>query len=207
MPSHAVSTSRSRQQGGLTIIMALVLVSVLGAAVFSLSRNVVRELSMGGTVIQGEKAAAAADAALDWAITWGQGHMNDAAYMPPLPRPPARTLLVTGINYSHVGCQHQHSLSRSSGPGISAMTIDNGWGGEPATQTYDIEVRFLGTGWGAGQAAGMTSDNNAASGNTKGGASSSSPVGWRILSTGYSTPVGTTQTYQSQREMIATFPY
>jgi hypothetical protein len=204
MPSHAVSTSRSCQQGGLTIIMALVLVSVLGAAVFSLSRNVVRELSMGGTVIQGEKAAAAADTALDWAITWGQGHMNDTAYMAAT-RTAGETNLVSGINSAMSGININTPIT-VLGAGDLGMKIDNAGAGT-TTQTYDIEVRFLGTGWGAGVASGMTSDNNAAAGNTKGGASSSTPVGWRILSTGYATPVGTSQTYQSQREMIATFPY
>jgi hypothetical protein len=32
-------------------------------------------------------------------------------------------------------------------------------------------------------------------------------VGWRALVTGKATPNGTSQTYQAQREVIATYPF
>jgi hypothetical protein len=200
------SPFQQRQQGGLTIIMALILVSVMGAATFGLSRNVVRELSMGGTMIQGEKAAAAADAGLDWVIIWGQGHVNNKAYTDATPATGQKTL-VDGINSAMSGVNIGDPIPISGDTDL-AMTMNNG-STTNARQTFDVELRYLGTGWGNSSIGGTggSSDNNAASGGTKGNNSSSTPVGWRILSTGKSTPSGTTQTYTSQREVIATFPF
>ena len=207
MPRSSAIPFQSRQQGGLTIIMALVLVSVLGAAVFSLSRNVVRELSMGGTVIQGEKAAAAADAGLDWVITWGQGHMKPADYGT-ASATGGEVALVTALNTIMAGTNMGVPVT-ITGATDPSRTISNG-GAAATTQTFDIQLQCLGAGWGnapAGGTGGLSSDNNAASGYKKGGQSTSTPVGWRILATGHATPVGTGQTYQAQRELIATFPY
>ena len=195
------------QQGGLTIVMALVLVAVMGAATFSLSRNVVRELSMGASVVQGEKAAAAADAGLDWVIVWGQGHMIDAAQFSSAGAVTGQLALVQGINSAMLGTNTGLPIT-ITGVSDTAMILNNG-GAASTTQSFDVELRYLGVGWGNAPigGAGGSSDNNAASGGTKGGLATSSPVGWRVLATGRATPMGTTQTYQSQRELIATFPY
>lgn len=64
------SGSLDRQRGGMTIVMALILLAVMSLAAFSLSRNAIRELSTTGHVIQGGKASEAADAGLDWFIVW-----------------------------------------------------------------------------------------------------------------------------------------
>ncbi len=195
------------QHGGLTIVMALVLVVVMGAATFSLSRNVVRELSMGASVVQGEKAAAAADAGLDWVIVWGQGHMIEAAQFTSAGAVSGQLLLVQGINGAMSGINTGLPIT-ISGLTDTAMLLNNA-GAATTPQSFDVELRYLGLGWGNAPLGGSggSSDNNAASGGTKGGLATSSPVGWRVLSTGRAIPTGTTQTYQSQRELIATFPY
>lgn len=203
----SVSFAR-RQEGGLTIIMALVLVGVLGAATFSLSRNVVREMSMGGNVMLGEKAAAAADAALDWVIVWSQGQVNSADYTAANPTT-GQTALVTGISNAMNGINTDVPIV-ISGASDAAMRIDNG-GAAGTTQTFDVEVRYLGPEWGHSPVggSGVSSDNNAASNYRHGGASSisSGAVGWRILATGKATPaVLASGTYQAQREVISTLP-
>ena len=199
------SSSRNAQKGGLTIIMALVLVSVLGAATFSLSRNVIRDLSMSGITIQGEKAAAAADAGLDWVLIWGQGHLDDAAYTNAGPAGGQKTL-VSGINSAMLGINTGDPIT-ILGASDSTMTV-NGTAAA-ATQNFDVELRFLGVGWGNAPigGAGGSSDNNPASGNKKGGVGTSTPVGWRALVTGNATPVSTSLIYQARRELVATYPY
>jgi hypothetical protein len=197
---------RTSQQGGLTIIMALVLVSVLGAAVFSLSRNVVRELSMGGTVIQGEKAAAAADAGLDWVIIWGQGYANPTQYGLALPST-GQSTLVTGLTSMMMGANTGTPLT-VLGAADPAMTLNNG-GAAKTTQTFDVELRYLGNQWGNSSQNGVggSSNNNSASGGNIGGLGGNGTIGWRILVTGSATPTSSlAQTYQAQRELIATYP-
>jgi len=205
MSTATVATFYQKQQGGMTIIMALVLVAVLGAATFSLSRNVVRELSMAGSVIQGEKAAAAADAGLDWVITWGQGHVSDADYSAASPTS-GQKALVDGINNQMLGIATGTPIT-IYGVSDTAMRMDNG-GAAAARQSFDVELRYLGKGWGNAPivGGGGSSDNTAASNDTKGNLASITPKGWRGLITGYATPTSTSQTYQAQREVIATFP-
>jgi hypothetical protein len=161
---------------------------------------------MSGTVIQGEKAASAADAGLDWVIIWGQGHVNDAQYVAATPTG-AQKLLVQGINDAMAGINTGAPIVLS-GASDATMRVNNVTTA-PSTQTFDVELRFLGVGWGNAPIGGSggSSDNNAASGNKKGGGGSSTPVGWRALVTGNATPRDTTQTYQAQREIVATYPF
>jgi len=198
--------SNQGQRGGMTIIMALVLVAVLGAATFSLSRNVVRELSMSGAVVQGEKAASAADAGLDWVLIWGQGHVSDAQYTAATPTG-GQTTLVQGINNAMAGINTGTPIV-ISGDTDPTMRVNN-LTSAATTQTFDVELRFLGVGWGNAPIGGPGGDSNnyGASGNKKAGSGSSTPVGWRALVTGKATPNGTSQTYQAQREVIATYPF
>lgn len=205
MSMNPITSFDKRQQGGMTIVMALVLVAVMGAATFSLSRNVVRELSMAGSVVQGEKAAAAADAGLDWVITWGQGHVNDADFQAASPTT-GQKALVDGINNQMLGINTGTPIT-IYGVSDAAMKMDNA-GVATAKQSFDVELRYLGKGWGNAPIAGTggNSDNNAASGDKKGGVSSITPKGWRAIVTGYATPASTTQTYQAQREVVATYP-
>ena len=195
---------RPSEQGGLTILLALILVSVMGAATFSMSRNVIRELSMGGTVVQGEKASAAADAGLDWVVVWGQGYLNSLSYAGASPTG-GQSTLVTSLTSAMSGVNTGLPITIAAGTD-STMTLNNG-GSANSTQQFDLELRYLGPGWGNSSTGGASSDNNAASGYKKGGAGASNAVGWRVLATGKATPTAPlAQTYQAQRELIATFP-
>ncbi len=200
MTPDCASLFRSRQQGGLTIIMALVLVAVMGAATFSLSRNAIRELSMAGTIIQGNKAAAAADAGLDWVIIWGQGGVKLADFTAAAPAVRELYLLNSMKNTlaSTIGYPAVTILAGND----AAMTL-NQEGAAKTRQDFDIEYRYLGT-LPAGRTGGGTSDNSGASGGTKVGGASGDYF-WRFLATGRATPENA-QTYQSQRELVATLP-
>jgi len=197
MPIRPIS-SRTEQQGGLTIVMALVLVGVMGAATFSLSRNAIRELSMAGTIIQGNKAAAAADAGLDWTITWGQGGVKFSDFTAASPAA-SQIYFLAGLKQS-LDPVLGHPILNLSGSGKPAMSM-----GTVATtdQNFDLEVRFLGN-LAAGRASGGSSNNSGASGDTKVDAAKGDFV-WRVLSTGHATPKDA-QTYQAQRELVVSVP-
>lgn len=196
----APTSFRSRQQGGLTIIMALVLVGVMGAATFSLSRNAIRELSMAGTIVQGNKAAAAADAGLDWVIIWGQGAVNEASFNSATPSAKEKAFLKM-IKDTIASSTGYPAVTIASG-GDASMTLDQ-VGTAKTRQEFDIEARFLGT-LPVGRTGGGSSDNSGASGGTKVGGATGEYF-WRFLSTGRATPTGAA-TFQSQRELVATLP-
>lgn len=62
--------SRDAERGGITIVVALVLIVLMSLAAFSMSRNAIRQLASSGSILQGGKATEAADAGLDWFIVW-----------------------------------------------------------------------------------------------------------------------------------------
>lgn len=199
---HATTASfRTRQQGGLTIIMALVLVGVMGAATFSLSRNAIRELSMAGTLIQGEKAAAAADAGLDWVIIWGQGGVNQAAFVAAGPKA-SQVYLLAGIKSTLASSTGLYPPIELLGSGVPAMSLNQSTTAN-TDQNFDIKFWFLGA-LPMARSGGGSTDNSGASGNTK-VSSATGDYFWRVVSTGHATPKNGL-TYQSQREMIATLP-
>lgn len=199
LPEHLPSF-RARQRGGLTIIMALVLVGVLGAATFSLSRSAIRELSMAGTIIQGNKASAAADAGLDWVITWGQGYVSPADFTAAGGGASTTQMVFLTALKDNINLNYQ--VKTLNGGSVPSMTLNRG-GAANTDQNFDLEVRFLGP-LPAGSLGGGSSNNNAASGNTNpmSGAGIDG-YAWRILATGHATPKDG-QTYQAQRELVAT---
>jgi hypothetical protein len=201
MPTPTLSSSQTKQQGGLTIVMALVLVAVMGAASFSLSRNAIRELSMAGTVVQGGKAGASADAGLDWVIIWAQGGVNQSDYTAAGPASGQLTLLqnMKDTLASTTG----YPATIISGVGDSAMKINSSTSA-PSDQDFDIETRYLGT-LPPSRTGGGSSDNSGASGGTKVSGSSGDYL-WRMVATGRATPKGSSLTYTAQRELVATLP-
>lgn len=59
-----------RERGGITILLALILLSVMTVAAFGLSRNTLREIAITGNESIGRKAFESADSGVDWTITW-----------------------------------------------------------------------------------------------------------------------------------------
>lgn len=70
MTTRAYQT-RTGEQGGIAILVALILLSIMSVAAFGLSRNALREIAITGNETVGRKAFEAADSGLDWVITWG----------------------------------------------------------------------------------------------------------------------------------------
>lgn len=71
--------ARSGEQGGVTILVTLVLLVLLSMAAFSLGRSVIRETSIAGSLARSAKATAAADAGLDWFMVWGDNYAPTGA--------------------------------------------------------------------------------------------------------------------------------
>lgn len=62
---------RSGERGGMTILLALILLSAMTVGALALSQNSLREISITGNEATGRKSFEVADAGLDWVITWG----------------------------------------------------------------------------------------------------------------------------------------
>ncbi|WP_243324547.1 hypothetical protein [Geothrix sp. SG200] len=65
---------RNREKGGIAILLALVLLTLMGAMIFGLGRDSLREISITGNESLGRKASEAADSGIDWTIMWGLGN-------------------------------------------------------------------------------------------------------------------------------------
>lgn len=61
---------RSTEAGGIVILLALILLSIMTVAAIGVSQGALREAAITGNESTGRKASEAADAGIDWAITW-----------------------------------------------------------------------------------------------------------------------------------------
>ncbi len=214
------------QRGGMTIVMALVLLVVMSLAAFSLSRNAIRELTTSGHIIQGDKAAEAADAGLDWYLVWSLPANTTLAYATTASignNALAKALTdLTALDWhtqlANDGLLLSTSSSRSwdraalvtSQEGQTAdnqMVFDNtatsavyqakNSGGSPVVQRFDLQIRWLGK------------DDLALTGTANSTNGSGNNYLWQVISTGYAAvPLGGSNylRYQQRRELFLTAP-
>jgi Tfp pilus assembly protein PilX len=64
------SLRRTGEKGGITILLALILLVLMTTAAFQVSHSTLREIAMSGNESTGRKSTEAADAGIDWVITW-----------------------------------------------------------------------------------------------------------------------------------------
>lgn len=67
-------STRRHERGGIAILLALVLLTLMGAMIFGLGRDSLREIAMTGNESIGRKAAEAADSGIDWTVMWALGN-------------------------------------------------------------------------------------------------------------------------------------
>jgi hypothetical protein len=217
----------ARQRGGMTIVMALVLLAIMSLAAFSLSRNAIRELSTTGHLIQGDKAAEASDAGLDWFIVWSHPDNMTLAYATPgavgnqslakamndLKAPNwYDALQADGLLANSARTWDMAALvtSQETQTASNDMVFDNtnsaavfqatNSGGSPVVQRFDLQVRFLGF-----QPGTLTGGGGGASGGTSQAALSTQDTLWQVVSTGFAAvPIGGGNylRYQQRRELI-----
>jgi hypothetical protein len=75
-------TGGGRQRGGAAILVAFALLTLMAGAALATSRNVARELALGGAAVAGAKAAAAADSGLAWFRAWHEAGGEEARAFP-----------------------------------------------------------------------------------------------------------------------------
>lgn len=77
--------NRAGEQGGIVILVCLMLVALLSVTAFTVSQNVMRETAITGNVLQAGRADTAANAGLDWMLVWlEKGVTEGTTGMPPL---------------------------------------------------------------------------------------------------------------------------
>ena len=208
---------RRRQQGGATIIVALILTTVMGAAAFGLARSSMRELSITGSLVQGTKADKAADAGLDWFITWShpdnvlanEGGNNGQGLLASTLVGLKRTDFLSYSYPSEVSLDTTRTWDRCAtitspvtGGATNDMVFDttgalvkqNASGGNPVIQKFDLVIRFLGEhgGGSAGDPSGGT-DTRAAG--TK-------DLLWQVTSRGSANIPGSGISFMQSREAV-----
>ena len=231
MPRLYPSSPRAAQQGGITIIVALVLIVVMSLAAFSLSRNSIREMATAGNVIQGTKASAAADAGLDWFVVWSHpdnvaqalgspgsvGNYKLAQAITDIKKPDWYTALSNDNLLASTASNRTWDMaalvsSQESQVASNDMVFDNtsnttvlqskNNSGNPIIQRFDLQVRFLGF-----QPITLTGGGGNASGGTNPNAVASQDTTWQVISTGNAAvPLGggNYMRFQQRREMVGT---
>lgn len=76
IPRPIMQRSLRREAGGITIIVALMLLSLLTVVAFGLSRGSFREVITAGTVRQGQEVRNLADSGLEWGVYWVTPEVN-----------------------------------------------------------------------------------------------------------------------------------
>lgn len=72
---------QASERGGIVIMACFMIIVFLSLTVFTLSRNVIRETAITGSVIQAGRSESAADAGIDWYLTWAQPNAKGAGQM------------------------------------------------------------------------------------------------------------------------------
>jgi hypothetical protein len=222
---------RASERGGVTIIIALVLIVLMSLAAFSLSRNSIRELATSGSIIQGGKASAAADAGLDWFVVWSHpdnvvlslastgavGNNALAKAITDIKRPNWYSALSSDGLLASTASNRTWDMaalvkSQESQMTTNEMVFDNSANatvlqsknntGNPVVQSFNLQVRFLGF-----QPITLTGGGGNASGGTSQAANGNQDTAWQVVSIGNAAvPIGGGNylRYQQRREMIGT---
>lgn len=158
--NHSAFTRR-RQSGGITILLALTLLAVMGSMAFGLSRNSLREIAITGNESTGRKAAEASEAGMDWGVMWMLGNgitteqlaINAAVknLVRAIDDPTQRvlgtdaTLSVTGTGtLSPNGYLRSYIYPASSSSDMYLSTSGLSQTTSQARESFNLEVRYLG---------------------------------------------------------------
>lgn len=135
MPT-STSAIRSTERGGITIVLALILLSAMTVGALALSQNSLREIGITGNETTGRKAFETADAGLDWVITWGGPNV-------PAQTEPARQALQTGMTKVLDAIDRQDMAGTLVGSKDATLnTLGDGYI-SPTNGTYRVYVSSL----------------------------------------------------------------
>lgn len=195
---------RSREQGGIVIIVALMMLALLAVSAFGFSRTVVRQIGISGNVFQAGRADAAADAGLDWFLAWE----GDSQKVTPTGTPSGQAKnLIDSINSTYAtGLDLGRDLSSTSYPLAWKATVGtpNGLVMQGAnvdgsmTQAFDLRLVCLGKDDGGQSGGGETTRGNP-SGGTNVKTNTQQLYAWEVTSTGQALLPGDSWRFQSIR--------
>lgn len=208
------------QQGGMTILLALILLSMMSMAAIGIASTSIRELTTTGTVLQGDKAAEAADAGLDWAVVWAHpsnqeivaGSSKAAGALANAlraARSEGKETLTNGnewISGSDAGAvvmKSSEASAATSGMAFNtadALVAQNQASGNKIIQRFDLQVRYLGA-----TTVNLTTGDPQASGGTDSMSRGQSELMYMLSSIGYASVDvgdGTFVRYQQRRDLV-----
>jgi Tfp pilus assembly protein PilX len=207
------ATARAfRQRGGITILVALILLGVMSLAAFAMAKNSLREISVTGNVWQATKAAEAADAGLDWFVVWthpanadaattaqrkallaGMRSIEDETDVPPADKPWDRSITLASAD-GDVSDDFVFDNAR-------AQVSQSASAGNATTQAFDLTVRYLGE-----EPAALTTGTTVFDGG-KGGKKPARDLKWQATGDGRASinaGAGMNLRYRAVRELVTT---
>lgn len=199
-PTFPDRPSRPNEHGGMVILVALMLLVLLSVAALGLSRTVLREIGISGSVSQAGRADAAADAGLDWFMAWE----NDAQQGNATPAAAAKAkaltdsietvyksglLLPTGSS----GLKWEAVVGTPDGMVLQGANTDGSM-----TQSFNLRLVCLGKDDGAQAGGGETNRGNP-SGGTNVRTNVEQLYAWEAVSTGQALLPGDSWRFQSVR--------
>lgn len=131
-PITRIHSSRAdRERGGITIIVVLIILVVMTVAATSVASGAIRDLAISGNEGTGRKAAEAADAGLDWVISYGNPDAGSIIQVAPDPLNPGGTITsVVDANLTGAPAALQVQMGKlleatgSSDPGARTAVAD-----------------------------------------------------------------------------------
>lgn len=200
-PSTHTRQQRPKEQGGIVILVALMLLALLSVAAFGFSRTALREVGISGNVYQAGRADAAADAGLDWFMAWE----TDAQKGNATPATAAQAKSLTDkINSTYSSgldlTNNTNSMVWSANVGAKDGMVLQGVNADGVSMTQAFNVRLICLGKDDGAQAGGGETNR---GNPSGGTNVRTNVeelyAWEVLSTGQALLPGDLWRFQSIR--------
>ncbi len=187
-----------KEAGGISIVVALILLSVVTVASMGMSRASLREMLIVGNESTSRKAFETADSAMDWTLTWGSPYSNTTADPAAASLQASMTALLAAI-YSDTNRSAYTDTSGTLRTVLTGATI--GGNMTPSTSSYlqstavqpsfDAELRYLGA--------------YQLSNTTQSSLIKSSQSLWLLQTTGRANIAGTNQSFISRRESVVQY--
>lgn len=138
---HATRPTQTREQGGVTIVVALMLLVLLMVSALSMSRNSLREIFLTGGMRQATDVMNQADSGLEWALYW----LGPATERPaPGGNQPGAAAFVAAWTEQQADLTKQGAwtaimASTPTSPYTDLKTVETA-----VTKSTDIEVMYMG---------------------------------------------------------------
>ena len=197
---HSNRFARPGEQGGIVILVALMLLVLLSVAAFSLSRTVIREIGVSGNVFQAGKADAASDAGLDWFMAWEAETQRVGGSVPTSAAQAKAATDAVNTVYDGISVADKSTNLKWSAnvSGADGMVLQGANADGSMSQAFNLQVTCLGKDDGAQAGGGETTRGNP-SGGTDVRANVGQLFAWEVTSTGQAILPGDAWRYQSIR--------